>query len=129
MIITNKIVFILFLILFGLIVSVDSTFTSYFKDANDAYISISNGTTLKCGKNNPKKENDCIKYGTDSDFYCCYIESSYGKACGLVSYTRAGKPQGDKKFKLYQDNTLGVCSQTFLKFSFSIIFLIFVFLI
>lgn len=47
--------------------------------------------SLSCGKKDPKKEKDCSKYGTDSDFVCCYIEkkSDGSKECKLASYDSA----------------------------------------
>ena len=45
-------------------------------------------TGLSCGKSNPKEQEDCTKYGTDSGMYCCWVakdeNDNHGK-CYLVS--------------------------------------------
>ena len=47
---------------------------------------------LTCGKDSPKKEKDCTKYGTGSGMLCCWVadnkESSNGK-CYLLPQTLA----------------------------------------
>ena len=30
-------------------------------------------TGLTCGKENPKDQTECTKYGTDSGMYCCWV--------------------------------------------------------
>lgn len=72
---------------------------------------------LTCGKNNPKNKNDCIKYGTDSDFYCCYFESE--NFCGLMSYSQVTNPKGNKQFAPFSDTPEKkiYCSQTYEKLS------------
>ena len=45
-------------------------------------------TGLTCGKSNPKKQEDCTKYGTDSGMYCCWIandENDNNGKCLLIS--------------------------------------------
>ena len=45
-------------------------------------------TGLTCGKSNPKKQEDCTKYGTDSGMYCCWVakdENDNNGKCYLVS--------------------------------------------
>ena len=45
-------------------------------------------TGLTCGKSNPKKQEDCTKYGTDSGMYCCWIandENDNKGKCLLIS--------------------------------------------
>ena len=121
----TKISLITFIIIFGMF---PFAFNYPYTDAEDAYNQRKIGAMLECGKKNPKKADDCIKYGTDSEFYCCYIEAPSGKACGLVSYASAGDPLGDKKFGIYSDGTKAVCSQEFIKFSLSFMILIAVFL-
>ena len=48
-------------------------------------------TGLTCGKDKPKKQTDCTKYGTDSGMYCCWVASDEndkeGK-CYLISLTK-----------------------------------------
>ena len=46
---------------------------------------------IKCGKDKPKKEADCTKYGTDSDMLCCYVENlnDGSKRCTLFYKKRA----------------------------------------
>ena len=46
---------------------------------------------ITCGKKNPGKEKDCIKYGTDSGMLCCYvkIKSNNTKFCTLMSMNTA----------------------------------------
>ena len=47
---------------------------------------VGNHPNLSCGKNHPKKDTDCIKYGTDSGFCCCYVINGDGsKECKLLS--------------------------------------------
>ena len=48
-------------------------------------------TGLTCGKENPKKQTDCTKYGTDSGMYCCWVAQNEndGKGkCHLISLTK-----------------------------------------
>ena len=45
-------------------------------------------TGLSCGKKNPKKQEDCTKYGTDSGMYCCWVardENDNNGKCYLIS--------------------------------------------
>ena len=45
-------------------------------------------TGLTCGKENPKKQSDCTKYGTDSGMYCCWVaqnENDEKGKCHLIS--------------------------------------------
>ena len=45
-------------------------------------------TGLTCGKSNPKKQEDCTKYGTDSGMYCCWVaknENDNNGECLLIS--------------------------------------------
>ena len=45
-------------------------------------------TGLSCGKSNPKEQEDCTKYGTDSGMYCCWVakdENDSNGKCYLVS--------------------------------------------
>ena len=45
-------------------------------------------TGLTCGKENPKKQTDCTKYGTDSGMYCCWVaqnENDEKGECHLIS--------------------------------------------
>ena len=45
---------------------------------------------IKCGKDNPKDEKDCTKYGTDSGMLCCYVKySDNTKNCTLLSIDKA----------------------------------------
>ena len=54
---------------------------------------------LICGKDSPKKEEDCTKYGTGSGMLCCWVaktkDSNEGK-CTLLSQ----KIAEDQKFQL-----------------------------
>ena len=47
---------------------------------------------IQCGKKEPKKPQDCTKYGTDSGMLCCWVsgtkDSSIGE-CTLLSSIRA----------------------------------------
>ena len=48
-------------------------------------------TGLTCGKNKPKKQTDCTKYGTDSGMYCCWVakdENDEEGKCYLISLTK-----------------------------------------
>ena len=45
-------------------------------------------TGFTCGKENPKKQSDCTKYGTDSGMYCCWVaqnENDEKGKCHLIS--------------------------------------------
>ena len=45
-------------------------------------------TGLTCGKENPKKQTDCTKYGTDSGMLCCWVaqdENDEKGKCYLIS--------------------------------------------
>jgi len=45
---------------------------------------------IKCGKDNPEKEKDCTKYGTDSGMLCCYVtKSNEDPFCTLLSSKKA----------------------------------------
>ena len=51
-------------------------------------------TNLSCGKRNPKKQEDCTKYGTDSGMYCCWVaedENDINGKCLLVSKKKIEK--------------------------------------
>ena len=64
---------------------------------------------IKCGKKNPKKYEDCTKYGTDSGMLCCWISSREYEAndaeCVLLSFKMA-KSKGitGKKTFIQGDN-------------------------
>ena len=55
-------------------------------------------TGLTCGKENPKDQTDCTKYGTDSGMYCCWVakdeNDSKGK-CHLISLTKIERNEID----------------------------------
>ena len=57
---------------------------------------------IKCGKDNPQKEKDCTKYGTDSDMLCCYVENlnDGSKRCTLFYKKRA-----EDGFKIDPENS------------------------
>ena len=42
---------------------------------------------IKCGKDNPEKEKDCTKYGTDSGMLCCYVNKT--RKCELMNENTA----------------------------------------
>ena len=45
---------------------------------------------IKCGKDNPEKEKDCTKYGTDSGMLCCFVKfSNETKICTLLNIDTA----------------------------------------
>ena len=47
---------------------------------------------IKCGKDNPEKEKDCTKYGTDSGMLCCFVKrSNETKICTLLNIDIAKK--------------------------------------
>jgi hypothetical protein len=51
-------------------------------------------TGLTCGKSNPKKQEDCTKYGTDSGMYCCWVakdEDDKDGYCRLISLKKIEK--------------------------------------
>ena len=51
---------------------------------------------IDCGKENPKKEKDCTKYGTDSGMLCCYVKNDNGtNFCTLLN-----KKVAEEKFKI-----------------------------
>ena len=48
-------------------------------------------TGLTCGKEHPRQQTDCTKYGTDSGMYCCWValnESDTNGICRLISLTK-----------------------------------------
>ena len=48
-------------------------------------------TNLTCGKDKPKKQTDCTKYGTDSGMYCCWVakdENDEKGKCYLISLAK-----------------------------------------
>ena len=57
---------------------------------------------LRCGKDVPKKETDCTKYGTGSGMLCCWVakdENDKDGKCYLISETVADNAGIDgKKF-------------------------------
>ena len=45
---------------------------------------------IKCGKDNPEKEKDCTKYGTDSGMLCCYVlYNNKTRECQLMNENTA----------------------------------------
>ena len=55
-------------------------------------------TGLTCGKENPKKQTDCTKYGTDSGMYCCWVakdENDSNGKCYLISLTKIERSEID----------------------------------
>ena len=47
---------------------------------------------IKCGKDNPEKEKDCTKYGTDSGMLCCFVKrSNETNFCTLLNIDIAKK--------------------------------------
>ena len=48
-------------------------------------------TGLKCGKDEPKDQTECTKYGTDSGMYCCWVakdENDNNGECHLISLAK-----------------------------------------
>ena len=55
-------------------------------------------TGLNCGKENPKEQTDCTKYGTDSGMYCCWVannENDINGKCHLISLTKIERNEID----------------------------------
>ena len=83
---------------------------------------------ITCGKKNPKKHNDCIKYGTDSGMLCCYVEIQ-GKniGCYLLSEKMAElkKIDGSKTFPDGDNSETWDCgnNSNFLKIKLAFIFI------
>lgn len=75
---------------------------------------------FKCGAPNPEKESHCTKYGTDSDFLCCYVKATSlsTPVCALISYASAAKI-GIKGTLTASDGTYYSCGNVsfFLKFT------------
>ena len=49
---------------------------------------------LTCGKEKPKSQTDCTKYGTDSGMYCCWVakdEDDKDGSCHLISLKKIEK--------------------------------------
>ena len=49
---------------------------------------------LTCGKEKPKSQTDCTKYGTDSGMYCCWVakdEDDKDGYCRLISLKKIEK--------------------------------------
>ena len=56
---------------------------------------------LTCGKEKPKKDTDCTRYGTDSGMLCCFVEFQGDKNCYLIFGEKAKKEFdiiGEKEF-------------------------------
>ena len=56
----------------------------YYKDIGGPFTN----TGLTCGKEDPKEQSDCTKYGTDSGMYCCWVakdENDDDGKCHLIS--------------------------------------------
>ena len=67
-------------------------------DALKAPVAGTDYPNITCGKNNPKKEQDCTKYGTDSDMLCCYVQKLNVKPfCTLLYYGKADEFKIDDK--------------------------------
>ncbi len=84
-------------------------------------ISIYSAEVILCGKgkDKPKNEKQCTKYGTDSGFLCCHVTTIEQKTyCSLVSYKFAENYQIKGK-KTLDDGTIYSCgnSSTFIKIS------------
>ena len=103
MTIKQNLIILVFLYIFSFILS-------KFQDLNET--APKNGTDypgIQCGKKDPKKPNDCIKFGTDSGMLCCWVsgtkESSSGQ-CTLLYYKKAEdmKIDGDTLFKRGENN-------------------------
>ena len=53
---------------------------------------------LSCGKSNPKEQEDCTKYGTDSGMYCCWVaenENDNKGKCVLISKKKIERSEID----------------------------------
>ena len=59
---------------------------------------------IKCGKDNPEKEKDCTKYGTDSGMLCCFVHSNETKICTLLNIDIAQSDKLNIKGKKTFDN-------------------------
>ena len=84
-------------------------------------ISIYSADVIYCGKgkDKPKNEKQCTKYGTDSGFLCCHVTiKDQAPYCSLVSYKFAENYQIKGKNTL-DDGTIYSCgnSSTFIKIS------------
>ena len=55
-------------------------------------------TGLTCGKENPKDQTECTKYGTDSGMYCCWVANDENDAngkCHLISLKKIERNEID----------------------------------
>ena len=55
-------------------------------------------TNLTCGKEKPKEQTDCTKYGTDSGMYCCWVaenENDKNGKCHLISLKKIERNEID----------------------------------
>ena len=55
-------------------------------------------TNLTCGKEEPKDQTDCTKYGTDSGMYCCWVadnENDNNGKCHLISLKKIERNEID----------------------------------
>ena len=55
-------------------------------------------TNLTCGKEKPKDQTDCTKYGTDSGMYCCWVaatENDKNGKCHLISLKKIERNEID----------------------------------
>ena len=82
---------------------------------------------IKCGKDNPEKEKDCTKYGTDSGMLCCFVEfSNKTKICTLLNIDTAKSNDFNiKDTKTFDNGDYWSCGNK----SFNLSMNIFVFLI
>ena len=92
---------------------------------------------IKCGKKNPKKYEDCTKYGTDSGMLCCWISSGEYETndaeCVLLSHIMADKKgiNGKKTFIQGDNKRFWACGNNvdYLNLRFIYLFYILLFLV
>ena len=84
---------------------------------------------IKCGKDNPEKDKDCTKYGTDSGMLCCFVKfSNETKICTLFNIDIAESDKFDiKGTKTFDDGQYWSCGNK--SFNLSLNFFVFLILI
>ena len=81
---------------------------------------------IPCGKEHPKKEKDCTKYGTDSGMLCCYVNKT--RKCQLMNENTAVS-FGIKPKNYFTDEESWSCGNKSYYYNINIIlFLILIFL-
>ena len=86
---------------------------------------------LICGKDKPKKETDCTKYGTGSGMLCCWIatdENDKNGKCYLISESAANDAGIDGKKTFTTSQLYFSCGNKSFYLNYNIIMILFILL-